>query len=306
MPSATLAISADGSKAAHSRTFRKNNGEPSYGFHTFAVATGIGERPSLQDPASALALSPGGDLLAIASGNVVSVRQVEYVRDYYDGPNRIRRSTSEATPPIRVVFLDAGRHLAIVSPYGVDIWDLGKDSHESVAVGRTCALIDAFADPKQGTLVLVDQCGSLISVRTGDRHMESRLVLDSTASVIAAAGSPNGGYVALLLAADQSIAVFRTTDGARIHQATYLPRMIRQARLTVSNDGRFLGLAFYGKARLWDWTAGSSPITLASASPIDDIAITPDGERIIGAGSNAGPLAWTLPAGKATQIGRRP
>jgi WD40 repeat protein len=232
-----------------------------------------------EDPVVALAFSPNGTLLALASGSEVHVldvqsREATYLGDVGNQPS--------------LVFSPGGKSLAatsVDSPCEIQVWNL-QTGASRVLKGSWKGPTSVSFSPDGNTIVAADSDRSNSAIRIWDLETGTPRVLgQATRQITSVAFLPDGKRVASG-SWDETVRVWNVRTGDARILAENCSCIVR---LTVSHRGdRIAASSLDGRLRVWEIETGRSRIA-GQCYSVNALAFTA-GDQALVTGSDDGAL----------------
>ena len=236
-----------------------------------------------EDPVSALAFSPNGSLLALASAAEVHLLDVQSKEATLLG--QVGKQPS-------LVFSPGGKSLAATStdsPCEIQVWNL-QTGGTRVLKGTWKGPASISFSPDGNTIVAADGDRSNPAIRLWDLETASARVLgQSTRQITSVAFLPDGKRVASG-SWDETVRVWNVRNG---EARTLGENCSCIVRLTVSNKGdRIAASSLDGRLRVWDIDTGRSRIA-GQCYGVNAITFTADDRALITGSDDGAVRLWT-------------
>ncbi|MFI0809400.1 nSTAND1 domain-containing NTPase [Streptomyces echinatus] len=242
-------------------------------------------------PVNAVALAPGGHLLATGSsdGTVRLWRLTDH------------RTTATLTVPGRIrsiAFAPDGRTLAVTATAGpVRLWSPGRSTRATLLPADTRAARAVAFSPRGHTVAVAAADGAVQLWDTAGTPRRTARLTGHSGQVDALAFAPDGGLLASA-GADRTV---RLWDPGSARRAAVLRGHTDEVLgLAFTPDGQ--GLASGGvdrTVRLWDVARRRATATLTGHSDdVNAVAYTPDGTTVISASGDGTTRLWDVRSGR--------
>lgn len=236
-------------------------------------------------PVSALAFSPNGALLALASGAEVHLldmqsKEATLLGDIGEHPS--------------LVFSPGGKSLAatsIDSPCEIQVWNL-QTGGTRVLKGTWKGPASISFSPDGNTIVAADSDRSNPSIRVWDLESGTARVLGQSTRQITSVAFLSDGKRIASGSWDETVRVWNIHTG---EARTLGENCSCIVRLALSNSGaRLAASSLDGRLRVWDIDTGRSRIA-GQCYNVNSLAFTADDQSLVTGGDDGAIRLWTTP-----------
>ena len=233
-----------------------------------------------------IVLTPDGRLMASASLNVITVRNLPK-------GDVLRKFTFDELTVDSLEFVNGGKSLlASVSPGGIKILELSTGEERGELVGHTHRVFDLAAIPNTERAISASGDGTLKiwDLKTGQ---EFRTLKGHSHIVSAVAVMPDGKQ-AVSASHDRTLKIWDLKEGKeRLTLAGHKDWILSVA--LKGNGSQIVSGSFDGTMKLWDLKDGKELVTLSGHDyAVNDVAITPDGRRAVSASDDGTVKIWDI------------
>lgn len=187
---------------------------------------------------------------------------------------------------------------AITGNVGARVWDLRTG--ERTASLRADTDVEAVAYSSDGTLVATGLLDGTVKLWSGDTLAEVRTIAGHTDGITSVAFSSDASLL-LTASMDQTAKLWNTATGALVREFSGHTGAVTSAVFSADSMQVVTG-SEDATVRRWNASDGTLEATLQAEAPVDAIAVTPDGTRVMAGLSNGNYQSWSLASGSAEPL----